>query len=241
MPGKVGNQNLVGTDGPDHLVGGAGDDTLSGGLGNDTLTAGGGDDLLNGGLGNDFLNGGGGSDTYQFTFSLQTTAGVSFVFRDGDTPDGNHAPAEQTAWDNYLSQLQAWRDALIQQYGPDTDTTLKTGFQEKVALGHGDFQVSAVPGFDNTFDTASVTLMDGQGDDTIAQLVRNSQQHDVMEIHGVTQSDFLAHTTLTTQDVDSDGTLDTVLTFDGSGSVTILDAQFASVQSMIDGGYIVFA
>jgi hypothetical protein len=32
-----------------------------------------------------------------------------------------------------------------------------------------------------------------------------------------------------------------VLTFDGSGSVTILDTQFASVQSMINGGYIVFA
>jgi hypothetical protein len=223
MPGKAGNQNLVGGDGADRLIGGGGDDTL------------------NGGLGNDFLNGGGGSDKYVFTFSLDTTAGVNLAFRDGDTPDGVHAPAEKPAWDNYLSQLQDWRDALIQQYGSDTDIGLQTGYQEKVALGHGDFQLLDVPGFDNTFASAGVTVMNGQGDDTIAQLVRNPQQHDVMEIHGVTQTDFLAHTALTTQDIDGDGTLDTVLTFDGSGSVTILDTQFASVQAMINGGYIVFA
>jgi Ca2+-binding RTX toxin-like protein len=214
---------------------------LVGGDGADRLIGGGGDDTLNGGLGNDFLNGGGGSDKYVFNFSLETTGGASFVFRDGDTPDGNHAPAEKPAWDNYLSQLQDWRDALVQQYGPDTDNTLQTGYQEKVALGHGDFQVLDVPGFDNTFDSAGVTVMNGQGADTLAQLVRNSQQHDAIEIHGVTQGDFLAHTALSTQDVDGDGKLDTVLTFDGSGSVTILDAQFASVQAMITDGYVVFA
>jgi Ca2+-binding RTX toxin-like protein len=222
MPGKAGNQDLVGGDGNESLIGGGGDDTL------------------NGGLGNDFLNGGGGSDKYVFNFHLATTDGVNLAFRDGQTPDGAHGPADKNAWDNYLSQLHDWRDALTQQYGTDTDGTLLTGFQEKSPLGHGDFNVTDVPAFDNTFTIAGGAVMDGQGNDTIAQLVRNSQQHDVIEIHGVSQADFLAHTTLAQQDVNGDGVQDTVLTFDGSGSVTILGAQFTNLSSMVSGGYIAF-
>ncbi|RJF94507.1 DUF4394 domain-containing protein [Oleomonas cavernae] len=64
LTGGTGNDTLEGRSGDDTLAGGVGNDTALGGLGNDTLTGGDGDDTLNGGIGADTMKGGLGNDTY---------------------------------------------------------------------------------------------------------------------------------------------------------------------------------
>jgi Ca2+-binding RTX toxin-like protein len=223
--------------GDDQLTGGAGDDLLIGGAGDDRIIAGGGGDTLDGGAGNDFLNGGGGSDIFKFAFTLDQSAGSTQFFRDGDTPGDN---ADQHAWDVYTQQLADWRTLLGTEFGADTDTTVSLLGTYKTGNAHDGFVTHQVFG-DNSYTTGGGTVMDGEGDDQIAQLTRNSIQHDQIQISGVAADDFLAHTTLTHVDVDGNGSIDTLLTFDGSGSFAILDdASFNSVQAMIDDGYIAF-
>lgn len=55
MPGKPGNDLMIGGDGADYLDGQGGNDTIVGGKGNDTLVGGAGVDLLTGGAGADIF------------------------------------------------------------------------------------------------------------------------------------------------------------------------------------------
>jgi Ca2+-binding RTX toxin-like protein len=61
--GTDGNDNLVGTDGPDVISAGQGADFVLGLGGNDVICGGQGDDTIYAGTGGDFTNGGGGFDS----------------------------------------------------------------------------------------------------------------------------------------------------------------------------------
>jgi Ca2+-binding RTX toxin-like protein len=60
--GSAGNDEIVGTPGPDLIFGGRGDDRIHGGAGGDIICAGGGNDFVDGNLGQDRIYGGDGDD-----------------------------------------------------------------------------------------------------------------------------------------------------------------------------------
>ncbi len=66
--GSSGNDQIVGTAGPDLIYGEAGNDVLIGGYGNDTLYGGADNDTLDGGHNFDSLYGGDGVDTWKLSF-----------------------------------------------------------------------------------------------------------------------------------------------------------------------------
>jgi len=239
MSGASGNQILTGDGGDNMLVGGGGNDYLGGDAGNDTLIAGGGSDTVEGGAGDDFLNAGGaggggrnadgvGYDTYVFNFSLVTTPGQTFVFRDGDTPNAN---ADTSAWTQYAKQLDAWRSSLEAQYSTTDQNsvdTINVDTYHRGVLTHFDL--------DNTFTVGGSTVLKAEGNDTVAQLHKD----DVLEFKGIaSMDDVLAHITTSVADYNNDGDLDTMLSFDGgNGGVLILGAEYVTIQALVDSGHI---
>jgi len=234
----AGNDTVSGGEGDDQIHAGSGDDRLDGGDGNDQLSGDGGNDILTGGNGDDLLNGGGGSDTFVFNFTVSQGSGQTVSYEpvplDYDAGGPRTAPdgqVSQSEFSQFQQDYQAWlaenAPADYEYSAPqpdpltsDADPQAVDGTVSSVDLTNGQTRY-----WEDTITTGGsgpeITASDGN--DTIVQF-QNGPNSDTLVLNGLSglsddQLDALFD--LAASDVNSDGTLDTVLSWDG-GSITIL-------------------
>ena len=88
--GGVGDDQLVGNDGPNELNGNAGNDQLDGLGGDDELLGEGGQDFLDGGEGADHLRGDAGSDYAEYdTYAIRSSSRSTATADDGADTNGD--------------------------------------------------------------------------------------------------------------------------------------------------------
>lgn len=211
LDGADGNDSLLGGDGNDTLLGGnnGGEDTLIGGAGNDSLSAGDGDDTLLGGTGGDTLQGAGGDDLYglEDNFGNDLIEGGETGETTGDTLDLSGVTDALTV---DLTSLNP--EAGTVSDGTDTATFSEI---ENIVLGAG-------------IDT--VVLADGSGDDVVGgfgaptPIFGGWVGNDLLDVSGMTDANGAPVNTddVTVSDTIGDGTGDTILTFPGGESITLL-------------------
>lgn len=193
---------LAGTNGDDALTGTAGADVIDGDFGKDVIVGGGGDDHILGNYGNDDLDGGAGDDRVEGGVGddlLRGGNGDDVLYGDhgADTLEGGNGD-----------------DALFGDVGADT-----------LLGGRGEDRLDGGFGAD--------ILGGGQGDDVLtggagADLFRfaRSYGNDVITdftvgVDHLSITDGSAIKTVAQADVDGDGVLDTVITYQG-GAITLL-------------------
>lgn len=249
LNGGSGNDTLNGENGADILTGGSGDDILTGGNDPDTfkysftVTEGTGgsssftDWLIANGLGNQVSGGEVADGTTQNVFSTQYTAWLNHLVSEyglGEDLDGdgivniglnqNDADADATPWIEGISQADL--DAM---FSDRDNVMLKTGKVSQERYYSDDFSLGS--------DT-QVTSTDGN--DEIVDFAWGSDKLDFSGL-GATVADakamFLDMFTLdSSQDVDNDGTNDSVLTLatDSSWSLTLLGINGYSLEQIAD-------
>ncbi len=215
------------SDNPETTV--AGSSLLFGGGGEDIIRVEGGDgNILNGGAGDDRLIGGSGSDTFVFAFAVSPGELQTVTFRNGQTPSKN---ANARAWENYVEQLSAWRSDL-QGYGGDLDDRLSS-----VTLRGKRGSMGETFSFDNTYTFSTGAVVAGEGFDNI----EGFSGDDMLQLNGVTQTEFSDLFALSVEDFDGNGTLDTVLTWnEEGGGIVLLDAQYENLDDLTLAGVVTF-
>jgi hypothetical protein len=271
-PNLTTNQVIVGGTGDDTLTGGSGNDTLNAGPGDDTLIGNDGTDGLNGSGGSDtyvfnFTVSDAGNTSTFTDWAAAGLAGLLTTDLDGgsdfEVKDGISQSTYSTVvksayldWLDYLANTQGW-------LGTDTsgDGHIDVGYNQTTGMitieGMSNTDVAARFG-----DLDSVTLTNNQvreyydvfsnggglaitasdGNDTIAQLTDNAQGTDIIQLNGITQAQAADLFTLTTTDVGSDGTMDTVISWEGSaaGSITILGSTWTDLNDFLTDSQVHF-
>lgn len=249
LNGGSGNDTLNGGNGADLLTGGSGDDSLTGGGDPDifkysfTVTEGTGgsssftDWLIANGLGSQVSDGEVADGTTQNVFSTQYTAWLNHLVSEyglGEDLDGdgivniglnqNDAGADATPWIEGISL-----EDLAAMFSDRESVMLKTGKVSQERYYSDEFSLGS--------DT-QVTSTDGN--DWIRDFTWGSDKLDFSGL-GATVADakamFLDMFTLeTSQDVDNDGTNDSVLTLasDSSWSLTLLGINSYSLEQIAD-------
>ncbi|MDX5359553.1 MAG: hypothetical protein LPK12_17660 [Rhodobacterales bacterium] len=163
VDGTLGNDSLLGTDGPDSLYGLFGDDTLDAGkgpdllvgsAGHDVLFGGWGSDTLYGGPGDDLLEGGGGEDTLYGEWGNDTLSGGNGADRlfGGDGDD---------LIEIGLTGAYLWSYPRDYAYGGSgNDTLIGAGGRGWLDGGAGDDLIDGRGG-------EVLRLIGGEGDDTL--------------------------------------------------------------------------
>jgi Ca2+-binding RTX toxin-like protein len=239
----AGNDIVYGGEGDDQIHAGAGDDELFGGEGNDQLVAGAGDDILEGGVGDDVLNGGGGSDTFVFNFTVAAggTSTITYgaVPLDYDAPTGNPnnpTPPDEEVSESEFAQFSQDYQAWLNENAPAdytyaapqpnpvnsiSDPDAVDGDVQSVELTNGQIRY-----WEDTIEVAGgepeITASDGN--DTITQFQNAGPNVDQIVLKGLAGLDDTtldALFDLTASDVNNDGVLDSVLSWQG-GSITLL-------------------
>ena len=83
-------------------------------------------------------------------------------------------------------------------------------------------------------------ILNHDGNDTVLNFDVDGDDHDVLDLRGVTAEEALQYFNFATADVDADGKTDTVISWDG-GSITLLGVEtYTSMQSMVDEGLLLF-
>lgn len=249
LNGGSGNDTLNGGNGEDTLTGGSGDDTLSGGNDPDTFTysftvtegTGGSssftDWLIANGLGSQVSNGEVADGTAQNVFATQYTAWINHLVSEyglGEDLDGdgivniglnqNDASADATPWIEGISQ-----EDLATMFSDRDSVMLKTG------------KVSQERYYSDDFSFGSETqVTSSDGNDRIIDFAWGDDKLDFSGL-GATVADakamFLDMFTLdTSQDVNSDGTNDSVLSLatDASWSLTLIGINGHSLEQIAD-------
>ncbi|WP_439142898.1 Hint domain-containing protein [Planktotalea sp.] len=210
VEGGIGNDTLEGGAGADTLDGEAGADNLVGGFGDDSLVGGAGNDTLNGQVGDDELLGGDGSDVFALEddFGSDTIVGGEIDDAAGDTLDMSGVGGALT-YD--LTGVDA-------EAGTVTDGTGTVTFSEieNIQLSSG---------------TDILTLDNGSGDDIVSGFAAPFLAGDGSWV-GLDQLDVSNMidgngAPVNTGDVDisdtnGDGTGDTILTFPGGETLTLV-------------------
>ncbi|MGF7149557.1 Ca2+-binding RTX toxin-like protein [Sphingomonas zeicaulis] len=222
--GNAGANQLNGGSGADYLDGAAGNDVLNGGDGNDTLT---------GGTGADSLNGGAGIDTVSYEAAtggvgLNLLTGVVSGAAAGDSFSGIEI-VKGTAFNDLLRGDAAantlyGNDGVDDVRGGDGNDVLYGGAGDDRLLGEaGNDRLSGGAGNDIFY------LNPGNGRDTVMDFTTG----DVLRIgHGLpfdSIADILA--------VSTQSGANTVIRFDASNSVTLLNVSLAT----LDAGDFLFA
>jgi len=259
LNGGTGDDVLNGGSGDDTLNGGNGEDILTGGSGDDILTGGNDPDtfrysftvtegtggsssftgwLIANGLGSQVIDGEVADGTTQNVFSTQYTAWLNHLVSEyglGEDLDGdgivniglnqNDAGEDATPWIEGISP-----EDLAAMFGDRDSVMLKTGkvsqeryYSDEFSLGSADTQVTST-----------------DGNDLIRDFTWGSDKLDFSGL-GATVADakamFLDMFTLdTSQDVDNDGTNDSVLTLgtDSGWSLTLLGINSYSLEQIAD-------
>lgn len=258
LNGGTGDDVLNGGSGNDTLNGGTGEDTLTGGSGDDTLTGGNDPDtfkysftvtegtggnssftdwLIANGLGSQVNDGEVADGTTQNVFSTQYTGWLNHLVSEyglGEDLDGdgivniglnqNDASADATPWIEGISQ-----EDLAAMFGDRDSVMLKTGKVSQERYYSDDFSLGS---------ETQVTSTDGN--DLISDFAWGSDKLDFSGL-GATVADakamFLDMFTLdTSQDVNNDGTNDSVLSLatDSSWSLTLLGVNSYSLEQIAD-------
>ena len=220
--GTTGSDIITGTSGSDILAGDKGGDIIEGGAGDDLLIGGELRQLTSGANAGEYQVDGAGADTFIFNFSLSHSVGTTYYFRPneagtgGDTPNSN---ANLSAWENYMSQLDAWRAAMADENGADADTS---------ATGEAIYTVKKATGSLGEYDNSYTVGQDGwvieshDGTDTILQW----GEGDKLQLNGLSGLDQNDFDSLFDVALNSDG--DTVLSWTG-GSMTIDGMEISTV------------
>ncbi len=210
VDGGTGDDTIEGGTGDDTLSGEADDDSLVGGLGNDSLIGGAGDDTLNGQIGDDVLEGGDGSDS----FALEDDFG-------SDTIIGGEV--DDVAGD--VLDLSAVGGALTYDL---TGTDAESG---TVTDGTGTIEFSEIETIQLSSGTDTLTLANGSGDDVVtgftAPVLDGGGSYigfDQLDVSTMTDANGAMVNTgdVTITDTNGDGTGDTILTFPGGETLTLV-------------------
>lgn len=237
----AGDDLLIGGDGNDTLLGGNGNDLLYGDAGNDSLIGGNGDDFLRGGAGDDTLTGNVGNDQFVFNFALETqaiTESVTMLFRNGNAPSAN---ADLRAWQNYDSQLDAWRTELKALYGPDIDPAntfsldvpVHGNSAKKPDTTYAHFEGDDSFSYERVIGTT--TTLKGEGTDTVRDWTTGA---DKLIFNGLSNDASTANyweNWLTAENLADN---QTVIAYAG-GSITLLGLD-TSLSSLVDNGWLTF-
>lgn len=210
VEGGTGNDTILGGGGNDTLSGEADEDSLIGGLGDDSLIGGAGDDTLNGQIGDDVLEGGDGSDSFALEddFGNDTIVGGEVDDAAGDTLDmsgvGGAISYDLTGVDS--------------ESGTVTDGTGTITFSEieNITLSSG-------------LDT--LVLANGSGDDTVSNFTApilagdgSFFGADQLDVSTMTDGNGALVNTgdVLISDTVGDGSGDTILTFPGGETLTLV-------------------
>jgi hypothetical protein len=205
--------------------------TIDLGAGDDKLISNGGNVDVTGGEGNDhYAVNGSAHNTFHFKFSVDTELQkFTEYFRDGGTPNIQNADGQ--AWANYAKQLEAWRDALEDQYGNDRNTTdglftvMATTSTKKTVLN------TTYKDLDNsfTFEKEVTTVTSADGHDTI----KGFNDGDRLDFGGITSLKMFNYFfSVSLADADGDGGLDdTVIALKSGGfKLDILNSDLSMEQ-----------
>jgi Ca2+-binding RTX toxin-like protein len=154
--GGDGNDTLTGLGGADAIFAGSGDDQLLGGDGNDLLMGGDGDDLINAGNGDDTIDGGAGTDNIYGGSGNDVISdyfGADYI----DAGEGNDSIDDRGGFNTILG-------------GAGADRIYGSG---NIDGGVGDDYIYAQYSFDNPSDMSPVTILGGDGNDTITGDIRS--------------------------------------------------------------------
>lgn len=223
VEGGTGNDTIEGGSGADTLNGEAGDDSLVGGLGNDSLIGGTGDDTLNGQIGDDVLEGGDGSDS----FALEDDFGSDTIIG-GEVDDAAGDTLDMSGVGGAISYDLSGVDA---EAGTVTDGTGTITFSEieNITLSSG-------------LDT--LVLGNGSGDDTVnnftAPILAGDGSYfgaDQLDVSTMVDGNGAPVNTgdVVISDTNGDGTGDTILTFPGGETLTlvgILPSAFPTAEAL---------
>ncbi|MGH1576522.1 Hint domain-containing protein [Planktotalea sp.] len=210
VEGGTGSDTIEGGEGEDTLLGEAGDDSLVGGLGNDSLVGGVGDDTLNGQIGDDVLEGGDGSDSFALEddFGNDTIVGGEVDDAAGDVLDMSGVGGALT----------------YDLTGADSESGTVTD-------GVGTVEFSEIETIQLSSGTDTLTLSNTSGADSVTGFTAPTLAGDGSWI-GFDQVDVstmvdangaLVNTgDVTITDTNGDGTGDTILTFPGGATLTLV-------------------
>ncbi len=235
--------------GDDSFDGGAGNDTLFAGIGNDTVIGGDGDDYLGGEEGDDLIQGGADSDTIELwgPFGADTidggeavTTGVDFdqidasATGEGVTLNITGDEAGTISDSVGTAQFTNIEGFTLTDYGDTVDgsgdttgLTINTGDgADQIAGGSGNdsIDVGATDG-----DVDNVVLTDGSGDDTVSSFegpIDNGDGtftgQDQFDVSTLTSDGGTTPVTTADVTVTDDGSGNSILTFPGGESVTLI-------------------
>ena len=210
VEGGSGGDTIDGGAGADTLSGDAGEDSLVGGLGDDSLIGGAGDDTLNGQIGDDVLSGGDGSDT----FALEDDFGSDTIIG-GEVDDAAGDVLDMSGVGGALTYDLTGLDA---ESGTVTDGTGVIEFEEIETI-----QLSS--------GTDILTLDNGSGDDSVAGFTAPTLAgdgswigFDQLDVSTMTDANGAMVNTADVEisDTNGDGTGDTILTFPGGETLTLI-------------------
>ncbi|MHA7774583.1 VWA domain-containing protein [Roseibium sp. M-1] len=244
LDGREGNDTLRGDNGNDILKGGGGDDILSGGDGEDLIFAGSGNDTVFGGDGFDRIYGGAGDD--------QIYAGSSNdIVNAGDGADvinggsGNDLIYGQAGSDNIFGA-----DGNDKLYGGDGNDILSGGSGgDRLYSGQGNDAIFGGGGSDLIyFDAGDDKLYGGSGADRFVIFADQGADHlfdytsaDILDISGFGLTDGAGSDTdwlvATTSVISVGGGADTLITWDGGGTLRI---ENTTVAQLMDDDFIFF-
>lgn len=210
----AGFENARGGDGDDELTGDNGDNVLSGGLGNDTINGGDGNDTIIGGGGADTMNGGDGIDTLSYAGATGSGVAVDLGSNTvwgsdaaGDTISGFENVTGSALGDFLLGDVQA----NFLAGGAGFDTLDGAGGNDRLSGGAQDDRFQ--------FNT-------GYGKDTITDFLAGLASEEVIIFGLGTAFDSFAEVMAVATSTGVGGT-NTVFTFDGGTSLTLLNVQKA--------------
>jgi Ca2+-binding RTX toxin-like protein len=223
VEGGIGNDTIEGGGGNDSLNGETDDDSLVGGLGDDSLIGGTGDDTLNGQIGNDVMEGGDGSDS----FALEDDFGSDTIIG-GEVDDAAGDTLDMSGVGGAISYDLTGVDS---EAGTVTDGTGTITFSEieNITLSSG-------------LDT--LVLANGSGDDIVnnfaAPILAGDGSYfgaDQLDVSTMTDANGALINTgdVVISDTNGDGTGDTILTFPGGETLTlvgILPSAFPTPEAL---------
>ncbi|MGF7149558.1 Ca2+-binding RTX toxin-like protein [Sphingomonas zeicaulis] len=230
---RVGDASFRGTGnvGANQINGGAGTDILDGGAGNDVLNGGGGNDTLIGGAGADVLNGGAGTDTASYETATGAAAINLLTGVVSGAAAGDSFSSIEIIKGTAFNDLLRGDAAANTFYGNAGVDDLRGGDGNDVLHGgDGDDRLLGEAGNDRLTGGAGddiFYLNGGGGRDTITDFAAGAASGDVLRIGvGLPFESFEEIMAVASQ-----SGANTVIRFDASNSVTLLNVSLASLDA----------
>lgn len=264
--GEDGNDTLNGGNGDDAVYGGAGDDVLTGD--GDALPpeqSGNGDDLLEGGTGDDQLTGGRGDDTFVFNFVVSESTRSADSYSDWAQAEMGITVADGMTQDDFAQSYSGWLAYVIEELGigadADNDGIIEFGMNQndptglpwiegltaaqidEIFNGGGDIDVKVGRNTQDRYyseDAAvggELAITASDGNDVVIDFGKGV---DKLDLRGITEEQALILFDFEVADVNDDGLLDTVLSWEG-GSIVLSDfSAFATAEDFFNSDWVAF-